>query len=178
MGSWEGIEMGYVLDAQGERTGEIVTRAEWVRRQSEATGRLRTAHDQDALEGKVPFVHGGNPTPAERLTQAEYDAAQAARMREAIPTLAEAMAADTWVTGADGSLMPKRLADRGEQGWDGPSGAAADRDSTQAARLAVLVKDMDAKVLAWLSDADQGIDEAEDICRTWQSIRKITQGRD
>lgn len=105
----------------------------------------------------------------ERQRQAEQDAAQAARMRDAIPTLAEVMAADTWVTRPDGAVVPQRL--NRDSGW----GDDADRDSDAATKLAGLVKDMDAKVSAWLSDADQGIDEAEDICRIWQAIRKITR---
>lgn len=49
---------------------------------------------------------------------------------------------------------------------------------TIADRFDALVSEMDVKVIAWLSDVDQGADEAEDICRLWIEIRKITQGRD
>lgn len=169
MGSWEGIEMGYVLDDQGNRTGEIVSRAEWANRQSAQSARLRTAHDQAALEGKVPFAMGGNPTPAERQRQAEHDAAQAARMRDAIPTLAEVMAADTWVTRPGGAVVPQRL--NRDSGW----GDDADRDSDAAAELARLVKVMDGLADDLLmGKVGHGVAAAK-LASTWQAIRKITR---
>lgn len=97
------------------------------------------------------------------------DAARAAQARDAIPTLAEVMAADRWVTMPDGGIVPVRLARA--DGW----GQDEDRDSAMAQALSGLVRDMDVKVAAWLRDANQGIDEAEDICRIWQAIRKITR---
>lgn len=99
----------------------------------------------------------------------DYVAAQlAAERRDNIPTLAEVKAAMPMVTRPDGALAPAKLP---EFGWAGDG----DRDSAQAAQLAILVRGMDAMVDAWLSDPDQGIDEAEEICRTWRSIREITQ---
>lgn len=70
------------------------------------------------------------------------------------------------------AVMPDRLANRGDRGWldDG------DRDSTQAAKLAELVRDMDVSVPAWLGDSMGTIEEAERIMGLWLDIRKITQG--
>lgn len=68
-------------------------------------------------------------------------------------------------------VMPGNLGARGDAGWldDG------DRDSTQAAKLAELVKDMDASVRRWLDDSSATCEEAERIMGLWQAIRKITQ---
>ena len=77
-----------------------------------------------------------------------------------------------WVTLDGGGIVPAKL--NRPDGWTFDE----DRDSAMAAKLAALVAHMDAAVSAWLTDPDLGIDEAEDICRTWVSIRKITQGRD
>lgn len=131
------------------------------------TGRLRTAHDQAALEGKVPFVMGGNPTPEERKRQAERDAAQAARMRDAIPTLAEIMAADTWVILEGGGIVPERL--NRDTGW----GDDADRDSAAAQELARLVKRMDVMCSNVVAREVNGA--ALKLAQTWQAIRKITR---
>lgn len=138
------------------------------------TGRLRTAHDQAALEGKVPFAMGGNPNPQERQRQAEQDAAQAARMRDAIPTLAEVMAADTWVTRPGGAVVPQRL--NRDSGW----GDDADRDSDAAAELARLVKHMDELSGQYhdalgVMDVDRMIHMVSDMAFTWSAIRKITR---
>lgn len=70
-------------------------------------------------------------------------------------------------------IMPPLLAARA-LGW----GDDEDRDSTRAARLAVLVRDMDESVAAWLADPYASVEEAERIMGLWQAIRKITQSRE
>lgn len=81
---------------------------------------------------------------------------------------------DDMVTMSDGTILPRKLAQRGEAGWDGEE----DRDSAQAAKLAELVRDMDGSVTAWLADSSASVEEAERIMGLWVDIRKITQGRD
>lgn len=69
-------------------------------------------------------------------------------------------------------IMPDNLAARGGAGWldDG------DRDSGQAARLAELVKDMDAVCAEILArEVMSGDLELRAVARRWQAIRKITQ---
>lgn len=78
-------------------------------------------------------------------------------------------------------IMPDKLASR-ESGW----GDDGDRDSTQAAKLSALVRDMDASVAAWREewegfDLDEGdavlmAEEADRIMSIWQAIRVITRG--
>lgn len=107
------------------------------------------------------------------------DAARAAQARDAIPTLAEVMAADRWVTMPDGGIVPVRLARA--DGW----GQDADRDSAMAQALSQHVRHLDDLVRGW----DEGTwtsegtypDQAEfisfiiDLTGTWTEIRKITR---
>lgn len=69
-------------------------------------------------------------------------------------------------------IMPDTLAARGDAGWldDG------DRDSGQAARLAELVREMDAACAEILArEVSSGQLELRAVARRWQAIRKITQ---
>lgn len=101
----------------------------------------------------------------------DYDRAQRAAMRrESLPTLAEVMAASPMVTvdqpDGEGGLAPARLP---SFGW----AADGDRDSAQAAQLAILVKSMDD-----MSDdliTGRATYSAQQFADQWQSIRKITQ---
>lgn len=80
-----------------------------------------------------------------------------------------------WPAPQSYGVMPAKLADRGEAGWDRDS----DRDSRQAAKLAVLVAKLDSMARVWLAgSADQSVSLAlaDDMANTWQAIRKITQG--
>lgn len=91
--------------------------------------------------------------------------------RDDIPTLSEVQAAMPMVAGEAGSLMPGKLADRGERGWDGADGG--NRDSGAAAELARLVKLMD-DMCAVVVKRKAGT-AATELARTWQAIRKITR---
>jgi hypothetical protein len=91
------------------------------------------------------------------------------------PSLDELKAGSDMVTGPDGALMPKVLADRGQRGWDGADGAPADRDSGEAAKLAGLVRDMDGFADEVIFNDLDGM--ARVLADQWQAIRKITQGR-
>jgi hypothetical protein len=91
------------------------------------------------------------------------------------PSLDELKADSDMVTGPDGALMPKVLADRGQRGWDGADGAPADRDSGEAAKLAGLVRDMDTMCAHVVATQIPGA--ALKLANQWQAIRKITQGR-
>jgi hypothetical protein len=97
---------------------------------------------------------------------------QRAKARHAtIPTLDDLKAESDMVTMADGALVPASLVARGEQGWDGEQ----DRDSTQAARLAELVKDMDRFVKRWQDGTDSDAFSAAQLSALWTAIRAITQ---
>lgn len=76
------------------------------------------------------------------------------------------------VTLSDGAMMPAKMAAHGDHGW----GTDEDRDSTQVARLAELVRDMDASVSAWLADSAATEEEAERIMGLWLDIRRIMRG--
>lgn len=101
----------------------------------------------------------------------DYDRAQRAAMRrESVPTLAEVMAASPMVTvdqpDGEGGLAPARLP---SFGW----AADGDRDSTQAAELAELVRKMDVMCEHVMTVHIPGA--ALKLAAQWQAIRKITQ---
>lgn len=91
--------------------------------------------------------------------------------RDDIPTLSEAQAAMPMVTSPDGAVMPARLADRGERGWDGPDGG--NRDSGAATELARLVKLMDQMTDDVIHQRQAY--SAIRLANTWAAIRKITR---
>lgn len=97
----------------------------------------------------------------------DYVAAQlAAERRDNIPTLAEVKAAMPMVTRPDGALAPAKLP---EFGWAGDG----DRDSAQAAQLAILVRDMDDMARELIEGG--AAYTARQFADQWQAIRKITQ---
>lgn len=107
------------------------------------------------------------------------DAARAAQARDAIPTLAEVMAADHWVTLADGGIVPVRLARA--DGW----GQDEDRDSAMAQALSQHVKHLDDLVRGWerseppfdapYPDQAEFVNLINALTGTWSAIRKITR---
>lgn len=103
------------------------------------------------------------------------DAARAAQARDAIPTLAEVMAADRWVTLPDGGIVPVRL--KRADGW----GQDEDRDSAVAHALSAHVKRLDdlaarwGKVSATYPLRSEAVALAQDMASTWRAIRKITR---
>lgn len=99
-------------------------------------------------------------------------ASLAAQRREAIPTLAEVMAAMPQATQADGGLMPAKLAARGDRGF---GGADENRDSADAERLTALVRDMDRLISRYNSGQDSEAFVAAQAARFWTAIRDITQ---
>lgn len=126
--------------------------------------RMRTNHDRKVLQGEVPWVMGGNPTPDEVAAQ------MAAERRDAVPTLAEIKAAMPMVAveqpDGEGGIAPAKLPDFG---W----AADGDRDSTQAAELAELVRQMDIMCEHVMTAHIPGA--ALKLAGQWQAIRKITQ---
>lgn len=142
--------------------------------------RLRTAYDHRAMNGEVPFVVGGNPTPEEAKRQREADATFTVHPPDhALEYERRGMFCHTcgkwieWPKPESYGVMPGNLGARGDAGWldDG------DRDSTQAAKLAELVKDMDATCAEILArEVSSGQLELRAVARRWQAIRKITQG--
>lgn len=105
------------------------------------------------------------------------DALRAAQARDAIPTLAEVMAAGSWVSLPGGGIVPSKL-DRGpEAGW----GQDEDRDSKVAQALAEHVKSMDELARRWRDQASkyplrsEAVDMAGKLADTWAAIRKITR---
>lgn len=99
--------------------------------------------------------------------------AQRAKAHQAtVPTLAELMAESDMVTTDAGTTMPAKLAARGDQGWE----FDVDRDSEVAARLADLVKDMDATCEEIMRRNPHTHLELRALARRWQAIRRITQG--
>lgn len=128
--------------------------------------RLRTAYDRLVLDGKAPWVMGGNPTPEEAEVQRAHDA-----RRATVQPLAELMAEVPMVTGPDGTLLSPKVAARGDRGWDGSD---TDRDSDVAARLAVLVKEMD-NMAAMTVAFGKGNLDALVLAEQWQAIRALTK---
>lgn len=122
--------------------------------------------------GRDPFSLPDDMDPRARAE------AQRARARQAtVPTLGELVAANAMnmVTSETGASMPAKLAARGDDGWEFDS----DRDSEKAARLAGLVKDMDALCQDTLSKSVMSGEvcyAAHKIAEHWQAIRTITQG--
>jgi hypothetical protein len=100
-------------------------------------------------------------------------ASRAAMRREAIPTLAEVMAAMPQVAQESGAVMPGKLAARGDRGF---GGADANRDSADAERLTALVRQMDRITQRYrrgeLSDPYLA---AAQMANMWTDIRDITQ---
>lgn len=99
----------------------------------------------------------------------DYVAAQiAAERRDSIPTLAEVKAITAMVKLPGGGIAPAKLPDFG---W--AADVDGDRDSTQAAELAELVRQMDIMcdhvMVVHLPGA------ALKLAAQWQAIRKITQ---
>lgn len=101
---------------------------------------------------------------------AEVQRAHGAR-RATVQPLAELMAEVPMVTGPDGALLPPKVAARGDRGWDGSD---TDRDSDVAARLAVLVKDMD-RMCALVTALDTATPDARVLAEQWQAIRALTK---
>lgn len=107
------------------------------------------------------------------------DAARAAQAREAIPTLAEVMAADRWVTMPGGGIVPVRL--NRADGW----GQDEDRDSAMAQALSAHVRHLDDLVRQWergegefgeaYPDQSVFVNLINDLTGTWSAIRKITR---
>lgn len=97
------------------------------------------------------------------------DAARAAQARDAIPTLAEVMAADHWVTMPGGGIVPVRLAR--VEGW----GQDEDRDSAMAQALSQHVKRMDELAREYFTTDATDAHIARHMAKTWEAIRKITR---
>lgn len=75
-----------------------------------------------------------------------------------------------------GALMPRKLADRGDQGWQ----AEADRDSRDPARLAELYGQLDSlsdRVLGVEATTLSNTDLAHAMAAAWREVRRLTRGQ-
>lgn len=80
------------------------------------------------------------------------------------------------VTMPSGALMPRKLADRGDRGWQ----AEADRDSRQPARLVELYGQLDSlcdRVLGVEATTLSNTDLAHAMAAAWREVRRLTRGQ-